>query len=557
MIQARSLSLAACALTAALCASPAAVAQSIRLGLSSEPSSLDPQFSRTGNNQVVADHMFDRLVHTDANNQLVPGLAMSWRSLDPLTWEVKLRPGVTFHDGKPFTAEDVVYSLERIRTITGSPAPFTQNIGAIDKVEVIDPTTLRFRTKRPTPQFMEQAGRVHIVSKAAFEGAKAEDFASGKALVGTGPYRFQAFVQGQSLTLVRNDGYWGDKPAYREATLRFVSNDASRVVALLAGELDLIDQVPPAMLDRVKADPNHAVHSIASLRLIYFGVDSARDKSPFVTDARARPWRRTRCATRGLRMAISKLINRKAIVERLLAGSGEPAGQLVPEGLGGYAADLKPVEFDPEGAKKLLTEAGWPNGFGLTVHASSDRIPRETEVAQAVGQMLNRGGIKVNGVVTQPYSTYATAAGKQEFSFFLFSFGTTTADAAGGITAVLATFDKDTGRGAFNRARYSNPAFDAALSKALEEFDRASATRCWPTRSASPSPTTGLSRSTGRWCTGRGARTSPSRRAAPKTPSPWRRGPRSNAGSLRLGRPVRASGRAFPSSSETRFGVGR
>ena len=117
------------------------------------------------------------------------------------------------------------------------------------------------------------------------------------------------------------------------------------------------------------------------------------------------------------------MINRKAIVERLLAGSGEPAGQIVPEGLGGYVTDLQPTEFDPEGAKKLLAEAGYPRGFGLTVHASADRIPREAEVPQAVGQMLNRGGIKLNGVLTQPYSTYVTAAGKQEFSFFLFRSG--------------------------------------------------------------------------------------------------------------------------------------
>jgi peptide/nickel transport system substrate-binding protein len=446
-------------------------AQTIRLGLSSEPSSLDPQFSRTGNNQVVADHLFDRLVHVDANNQPVPGLAVSWQSVDPLTWVVRLRPGVTFHDGKPFTAEDVVYSLDRIKTITGSPAPFTQNIGAIAKAEVVDPMTVRFTTKRPTPQFMEQAGRVHIVSKGAIDGAKAEDFTSGKAVVGTGPYRFASFSQGQSLTLTRNETYWGEKPAFTQATLRFVSNDASRVVALLAGELDIVDQVPPAMLDRVRADPNYTVHSIGSLRIVYFGVDSARDKSPFVTDLDGKPLETNPLRDPRVRLAISKMINRKAIVERLLAGSGEPAGQLVPEGLGGFAPDLKPVDFDPEGAKKLLAEAGWEKGFGLTVHASSDRIPRETEVAQAVGQMLNRGGIKVNGVVTQPYATYATAAGKQEFSFFLFSFGTTTADAAGGITAVLATFDKDTGRGAFNRARYSNPAFDALLTKALEEFD--------------------------------------------------------------------------------------
>ena len=449
---------------------PAAAAE-LKIGLSSEPSSLDPQFSRTGNNQVIAQHMFDRLANTDRNNQLVPGLAASWKSLDPLTWEIKLRDGVKFHDGRPFTAEDVVFSMDRIKTISASPAPFTANIGAIAKMEIVDPLTVRFTTKRPTPQFMDQAGLVFIVSKAAMADTRPEDFTSGKAVIGTGPYRFAGYTLGQSLALTRNDAYWGDKPAYDKASIRFITNDASRVVALLANEVDLVDQVPPALLDRVKADANFAVHSAASLRIVYFAVDSARDKSPFVTDADGKPLDVNPLRDQRVRLALSKMINRKAIVERLLAGSGEPAGQIVPEGLGGYATDLQPTEFDPEGAKKLLAEAGYPRGFGLTVHASADRIPREAEVAQAVGQMLNRGGIKLNGVLTQPYSTYVTAAGKQDFSFFLFSFGTTTSDAAGALNAVLATYDKDSGRGPFNRARYSNPAFDAMLGKAVEEFD--------------------------------------------------------------------------------------
>ena len=189
--------------------------------------------------------MFDRLANTDRNNQLVPGLAASWKSLDPLTWEIKLRDGVKFHDGRPFTAEDVVFSMDRIKTISASPAPFTANIGAIAKMEIVDPLTVRFTTKRPTPQFMDQAGLVFIVSKAAMADTRPEDFTSGKAVIGTGPYRFAGYTLGQSLALTRNDAYWGDKPAYDKASIRFITNDASRVVALLANEVDLVDQVPP------------------------------------------------------------------------------------------------------------------------------------------------------------------------------------------------------------------------------------------------------------------------------------------------------------------------
>lgn len=448
-----------------------AMAAPITLGLAAEPSSLDPQFSRTGNNQMVAMHMFDRLVTTDRNNQLKPGLAESWRVVDPLTWEIKLRQGVRFHDGAPLTVEDVVYSLERVKTVANSPAPFTQNVGAIQKIEVVDPQTIRFVTKRPTPQFMEQAGLVYILRKAVAESAKPEDYNSGKAVIGTGPYKFADYAQGQRVVMTRNDDYWGEKPAFEKATLRFVTDDGARVVALLSGELDVIDQVPPALLERIKGDARYAIHSTASTRLVYFAVDSAREQSPQVTGSDGKPLAKNPLQDQRVRLALSKLINRKAIVDRILVGSGEAAGQMVPSGLGGHAPDLKPTDYDPEGAKKLLAEAGYADGFGLTIHSSNDRVPRDSEVAQAVGQMFQRGGIKVNGVVTQPYTNYVTAAGKQEFSFFLFSYGTTTSNAAVGLTNVLATYDREKGMGAFNRARYSNKAFDAALAKALEEFD--------------------------------------------------------------------------------------
>jgi peptide/nickel transport system substrate-binding protein len=160
-----------------------------------------------------------------------------------------------------------------------------------------------------------------------------------------------------------------------------------------------------------------------------------------------------------------------AIVERLLNGAGLPAGQLVPEGVAGFDPALKPVANDLAGAKALLQQAGLKDGFGITIHSSNDRFAGDKDIAQAIGQMFSRGGIKVNGVMTQPYNVYASAASRQSFSAFIFSLGTTTPTAGPGMRNLFMTADSKAGTGGFNRARYSNPVFDKALAEALTQFD--------------------------------------------------------------------------------------
>jgi len=451
--------------------SMAASAADLTVGISAEPSAIDPQFSRTGNNQNAAQHIFGRLVEQDENLQIKPNLAESWKNTDPLTWEVKLRQGVKFHDGSPLSAEDVVYSLERVSTIENSPAPFTANVGSIAKMEIVDPTTIRFTTKKPTPQFMELAGMVYIVSRKASEGKGIADFNSGAATIGTGPYKFVEWVPGDRLVLQRYDDFWGDKPEFEKVTFRTISNNAARVAALRSGAVDLIDAVPPADVATLKSVEGIALHSTPSARIIYLALDSARDESPFVTDKAGAKLAPSPLKDVRVRQAMSKMVDRQLLIDRILSGAGAAAGQLVPEGIGGHSANLKPDAIDLAGAKALLAEAGYPDGFGITVHSSNDRFAGDADVGQALGQLFARGGLKVNGVVTQPYSVYVAAAGKQEFSAFVFSFGTTTPSAAPGMTNVLMTFDKEAGTGSFNRARYSNPAYDAKMKEALAEFD--------------------------------------------------------------------------------------
>jgi len=205
--------------------------------------------------------------------------------------------------------------------------------------------------------------------------------------------------------------------------------------------------------------------------MIYLAMDQGRDNSPFITDKDAAPLKANPLKDRRVRLALSKLINRPAIVERVLAGAGEPAGQIVPDGMGGYDPSLQPMGFDPEGAKKLLADAGYPNGFGLTLHGSNNRFPNDSQLTQAIGQMFSRGGLRVNGVDVLPYNVYAPGATARKYSLFIFSYGSVASSSLNGLSGVLATFDKDAGTGSLNRARYSNAQFDALLRQAASEFD--------------------------------------------------------------------------------------
>jgi peptide/nickel transport system substrate-binding protein len=454
-----------------MCWTPVCVpARPLTMAVAAEPSSMDPLFSRAQSNQQV-ENIFEHLISRDVDLQIKPGLAVSWRVVDPLTWEFKLRPNVRFHDGTPFTANDVVFSVKRASNVPNSPAPFSGAVANIASMEVVDALTLRIRTKTPAPGFLEQIGMLFIVSKHAGEGHQSNEYVSPAVASGTGPYKLVRWVPGDHLDLVRNDDYWGPKPPFESVTVRFVANDAARMSALLSGSVDLIDNVPPVNVPRLKREPAITLYSGLSARLIYLALDESRSQSPFVTgpDGEALPDNPLRDLR--VRRAISKMINRPAITRYLLNGAGVPAGQIVPQGIGGYTSTLQPETFDPEGAKRLLTQAGYPHGFTLTIHSSNDRFSSDGDVAQAVGQMLARGGIHIANVVTQPYNVYAGAAAKQSYSAFIYSFGNTSSDSTIALTNVMATYSRSAGTGAFNRARYSNPALDQALAQASASFD--------------------------------------------------------------------------------------
>jgi len=273
-------------------------------------------FSRTGNNESTSEDIFDRLVENDANNQLHPALAISWKAVNPTAWEIKLRDGVKFHDGGDFSAEDVVFSLERARNVPNSPASFAGAMAGIVDITAPGRLTVQIRTARPLPQLIEQISFVFILSRKAATGLSTADFNAGKGVIGTGPYKFVEWKPGQSITLKKNDGYWGKKADFENVTLKFIPKDAGRVAALLAGDVDLIDQVPPTNAAQLKADPKIQLFSIGSTRLIYLALDSDRDQSPFITDLAGKPLVKNPLKDPRVRRAISLMINRKVIVGR-------------------------------------------------------------------------------------------------------------------------------------------------------------------------------------------------------------------------------------------------
>lgn len=447
-----------------------ASAVELRIGRANEPQSIDPQFARTGNNQMTAMHVFERLTFTDENIRTTPALALSWKNIDPRTWEVKLRPNVKFHDGSPFTAEDVVFSVERAPNVPNSPASFADSVKNVDRMQIMDPLTVRFFSKEPDPLFIENVGTVFIVSKKAAEKATNADFNSGKAAIGTGPFKFVSWKPGDRLDLVRNDAYWGTKSQFDKVSMRFITNDAARVAALLSNSVDVVDLVPPADLPKLKADPNVRIHEVASVRLVYLALNQRADM-PLTTDLEGKPLPKNPLTDVRVRRAMVLMLDRNALTSRILQGQGLAAAQLVPPGVVGYNPELKVKPADIKEARRLLTEAGYPKGFGITIHGSNDRFLLDREITQGIGQLLARGGIKVNKVETLPYSVYTKDALRGAYAAFVFSYGNSTGEASRGLESLFHTPDRAANLGSLNRTLYSNPVFDWNINKATQEFD--------------------------------------------------------------------------------------
>ena len=450
--------------------SAAAMAADLKIAVAADVTSIDPHFFNLFPNNNIAEHIFDKLVQMDPDSKMIPGLATSWKTIDATTWEFKLRKGVKFHDGSELTAEDVVFSIDRVPNVPNSPGPFTAYTKMIIGKEIVDPYTIRFKTAAPHPLMPNDLSTIYIVSKKVANGASTEDFNTGKAAIGSGRYKLVKYVSGDHIDLVRNDNYWGEKSPWDKVTFKIIKNESARVAALLSGDVEAIEQPPTADLPRIKGDPKFTVTSKISHRVIYFNFDHLARSSPFITDKAGKPLDKNPLLDLRVRHAMSKAINRQAIADRVMEGQAVPSGQLVSEKLFGHVPGLKADAYDPEGAKKLLAEAGYPDGFNITIHGPSGRYVNDEKIVQAVAQMLTRVGI-VSKVETAPMGPYSARASKQEFSFFMVGWGASTGEASSPLRSLLATFNRDKGLGAVNWGRYSNAKVDYLIEQALQQVN--------------------------------------------------------------------------------------
>lgn len=447
-----------------------ATAQELSIALSTPVTTVDPHFHNLTPNNSIAKHIFETLVNQDDQQALRPGLAESWRAVDSTTWEIKLRKNVRWHDGTPFTAEDVLATLKRIPNVPNSPASFAIYTRPIIDAKADDAHTVTMKTREPHPLLPNDLATIHIIPKKV-EAMATPDFNSGKAMIGTGPYKFVEYVSGDRVVLAANDKYWGPKPAFAKVRFRMITNSAARVAALLAGDVQMIEAVPTADIEKLKKDARVSLASVVSNRIIYLHMDSGREKnSPFVTDAAGKPMEANPLRDPRVRKAISKMIDRDAITSRIMEGEARPAGQFLPATFHGTSRKLQPDKYDPEGAKKLLAEAGYPGGFGLTLHTPNNRYINDEKIAQAVAQFLTRGGIptKVDGM---PSAVFFSRGSKLEFSFLLAGWGAGTGENSSPLRSLVATFDAKLGNGAANRGRFSDAGVDALIQTALTTID--------------------------------------------------------------------------------------
>jgi peptide/nickel transport system substrate-binding protein len=453
-------------------AGPAAAqpARSLRIGMEAEITSTDPHYHNLAPNKAISAHIFDALILQDERQRLVPGLATAWRAVDDTTWDFTLRQGVTWHDGSPFTAEDVAFTIARAPRVPNSPSSFGLYLRQITATRVLDSHTIRLTTATPFPLMPIYLSTFGIVSKRHGESASTADYNSGRAMIGTGPYRFVAWSPGERILLERNAAYWGGAEPWSGVAIRFIRSPAARVAALLSGDLDIIDALPTSDIARIERDARFQVTRTVANRNMYVFVDHLERASPFVADRQGRPLPQNPFRDLRVRRAVSMAINREAIVARVMDGAAEATGQVMPRDWFGWTDTLPPPAHDPDGARRLLAEAGFPNGFNLTIHCSNNRYVNDERICQALGQMLTRIGIRTE-VQALPFATWIAAASRQDYSMIFGGWGIDTAEPSSPLGSLLSTYDRATGQGASNRSRYSNPEVDRMVAEGLATMD--------------------------------------------------------------------------------------
>lgn len=466
---------AAATLSALLSWGAPALARDLVVALKTEPTSMDPQYHALTPNIQLSQTLLDPLVCPDAELAPKPCLAESW-SAEGSTWTFKLRPNVKFSDGTPFTSADVVFSFERVPKVPNSPSSFNIYLQQVSKVEAVDPLTVRITTVKPYPLVPINLTGLPILSAKAASGAAPEgktttEMNAGTGLVGAGPYRFVSWKRGSEIVFERNPHYWGPKPAWDRVVYRPITNPAARVAALLAGDVDLVEDPPTDDLARLQKDPKLNVVTKPSNRVIYVALDQHGDQTPGITGADGKPLARNPLRDKRVREALSLAIDRKALVDRIMGGVATPAAQLLPYPMLGASPNLTQApKADVEKAKALLKEAGHPDGFNLVLGAPNGRYINDSKVAQTLAAMWTRIGVKTTIDSNAP-PVFFKNRDSHAYSAYLAGWGTATGEMSNTLNSLLVTPNKEKGVGTTNRSRYSNLEMDRLVEASAAVMD--------------------------------------------------------------------------------------
>jgi peptide/nickel transport system substrate-binding protein len=446
----------------------AAQAANFRWANDGDVGAMDPYTRQETVQLSFLSNIYEPLVRWNRKLKLEPSLAASWEQTGPTVWRFHLRPGVKFQDGSPFTADDVVFSIGRI---LAPGSVMRETLGAVKEIRKVDDLTVDIETSQPDPILLQELTSFLIMSKAWCEAhdavtpaqidtGKTENFAVRNAM-GTGPFSLK-LREPDRRTIVERNKLWWDKPEHNLDTVELdvIGNNATRVAGLLSRELDMIYAVPPQDVDRIGKTDGFKIWQTPELRTIYLGMDESRDEL-LKSDVQGKnPLKDLR-----VRQAFSLAIDERAIAAHIMRGQAHVTWTMWGPGINGYnpAMDKRPT-VDIAKARQLMAEAGYPNGFRLTMDCPNDRYVNDAAICTAVASMLARIGMKID-VNAQTKSKFFAEINTPTFntSFYLLGWTPPTYDAQNALYALLGT--RNGARGELNDGGYSNPALDSLITR--------------------------------------------------------------------------------------------
>ncbi|GKS75396.1 ABC transporter substrate-binding protein [Acidovorax sp. SUPP950] len=447
-------------------------AQTIRVANQGDALSMDPHSLNESLQLSVTGNVYEPLVGRNKDLSLAPALATSWKMTAPTVWRFELRRGVQFHDGTPFTADDVLFSLGRTQVEGSDMKSYTNDFKEVRK---IDDYTVEIETRSPYPILPDVLTLVYMMSKKWCETNQAttpvdrrkgiENAASFRAN-GTGPFRVRERQPNVRTVFTRNGSYWGAiESNASEIIYTPIGNDATRVAALLSGEVDVMEPVPVQDIERVNTSPNTRAVTGPELRTIFLGMDQKRDELLYSSVKGKNPFKDKR-----VRQAFYQAIDIEGIRKTVMRGAANPSAQLVGPGINGFQVDMKRLPYDVDAAKKLMAEAGYANGFELTMNCPNDRYVNDGRVCQAVAANLARINVKIN-LQAETKGTYFPKVLRRDTSFYMLGWSPATYDAHNALNALMTCVD-DKGAGQFNLGAYCNPKVDELTRRIQAETDK-------------------------------------------------------------------------------------